>query len=104
LFSALEGVPFIAIERSGKIADLCWDLNWAARMTSEQVDAARIAGEADRLLAAGPAVREQLNRSVELMRKRAHRNLASLDALTAERTSDLSFMVRRIRAAMSSTK
>ena len=29
LFSALQGVPFIALQRSDKVADLCWDLDWS---------------------------------------------------------------------------
>lgn len=28
LFSALQGVPFIALKRSGKVDDLCRDMNW----------------------------------------------------------------------------
>ena len=32
LFSALQGVPFIAIERSDKVSDLCWDIDWPARV------------------------------------------------------------------------
>ena len=29
LFSALQGVPFIALKRSDKVADLCWDIRLA---------------------------------------------------------------------------
>ena len=28
LFSALQNVPFIAVKRSGKVEDLCWDMDW----------------------------------------------------------------------------
>ena len=28
LFSVLQGVPFIALQRSDKVEDLCWDMNW----------------------------------------------------------------------------
>jgi polysaccharide pyruvyl transferase WcaK-like protein len=29
LFSALQGVPFVALQRSDKVADLSWDLDWS---------------------------------------------------------------------------
>jgi polysaccharide pyruvyl transferase WcaK-like protein len=32
LFSATQGIPFVAIERSDKLTDLCIDLGWDARV------------------------------------------------------------------------
>ena len=32
LFSATQGIPFVAIERADKLSDLCMDLGWDARV------------------------------------------------------------------------
>ena len=41
LFSALQGVPFIAIERSDKVSDLCWDIDWPARVAPPHFERSR---------------------------------------------------------------
>jgi polysaccharide pyruvyl transferase WcaK-like protein len=81
LFSALQSVPFIAIERSGKVADLCWDLDWPARVPLRRIDAAEVVDHGRRLSQAAPILREKLEARAHRMRERARRNVAALDAL-----------------------
>jgi polysaccharide pyruvyl transferase WcaK-like protein len=38
LFSALQDVPFIAIKRSDKVDDLCWDMNWIYAVSLDEID------------------------------------------------------------------
>jgi len=81
LFSALQGVPFIAIERSDKVADLCWDIDWPARVAPPRFDAAEIVAHGKRLRQATSALTGRLHSSVQKMRGRALRNVAALNAL-----------------------
>ncbi len=83
-FSALQGVPFIAIERSTKVSDLCWDLDWRARVLPEELDARGIASHGERLMETGTAAGEQLRQLVQRMKARAFLNVA---ALTTEERS-----------------
>lgn len=39
LFSALQGVPFLAVQRSDKVADLCWDCGWRYGLPSRSFSA-----------------------------------------------------------------
>jgi polysaccharide pyruvyl transferase WcaK-like protein len=80
LFSALQGVPFIAIERCDKVADLCWDIDWPARVAPLQLDPVEIVGYGMKLQDSAPTLNSQLRQTVENMRDRA---LCSIDALTA---------------------
>lgn len=101
LFSALQGVPFIAIERTGKISDLCWDLNWTARVVPPEFSAADLVEHGKELLQIRPALQERLQQNVEMMRQRARRNAVAVDVLTtSDSSSDFSIAVRRIRGVM----
>jgi polysaccharide pyruvyl transferase WcaK-like protein len=81
LFSALQGVPFLALQRSDKVVDLCNDLNWPygkelrGFSTTELVEAYR-----EMEIQALPLV-EDLRTNVEALRQRAIDNLVALDAL-----------------------
>ena len=81
LFSALQGVPFIAIQRSDKVSDLCWDIDWSARVVSPGFDASEVVEHGRRLEQAGSAVEGQLKKNVQNMRVRALDNVAPLNAL-----------------------
>ena len=81
LFSALQGVPFIAIQRSDKVSDLCWDIDWSARVVSPGFDASEVVEHGRRLKQAGSAVEGQLKKNVQNMRVRALDNVAPLNAL-----------------------
>jgi polysaccharide pyruvyl transferase WcaK-like protein len=82
LFSALQGVPFIAIERSAKVADLCWDIEWPARVPLRRLDAGEVADHGRRLSQAASTLKATLGASVQRMRERARRNVTALSALT----------------------
>ena len=81
LFSALQGVPFIAIQRSDKISDLCWDIGWLARVLPPRFTAGEIVEHGLHLKKAASVVNEQLKGSVQIMRGRALHNLTALSAL-----------------------
>jgi polysaccharide pyruvyl transferase WcaK-like protein len=78
MFSALQGVPFIAIERSTKVADLCWDLDWQARVPLQELDASAIVSHGKRLMGNGSAAKERLRQSVQTLKGRALLNIAAL--------------------------
>jgi polysaccharide pyruvyl transferase WcaK-like protein len=81
VFSALQGVPFVAIERTDKLRDLCWDLDWTARVTPPFFEAAEIVGHARRLRQNASPVQDELTARVRQMRQRALRNRVAVEAL-----------------------
>jgi polysaccharide pyruvyl transferase WcaK-like protein len=81
LFSALQSVPFVAVSRSDKVADLCWDMPWKAAVTPASLDARQLIDYATDLMENGPAVRQHLLDVVAIMRRRTILNLKPLDAL-----------------------
>jgi polysaccharide pyruvyl transferase WcaK-like protein len=81
LFSALQRVPFIAIERSDKVSDLCWDINWQARVVPQRIEAMELVEHGMRLRQSASTIDEHLKRSVQTMKERALRNLNALNAL-----------------------
>jgi len=83
LFSALQGVPFVAMERSDKVADLCWDLNWPFATAMNGL----CANDLVRLFRAiederGTAI-ERLRTRVPSLRRRADENWCALETLTS---------------------
>ncbi len=82
MFSALQEVPFIAIERSTKMSDLCWDLNWRASVLPQELDASEIVSHGKRLIENGSAMHGHLSQSVRRMKGRALRNVAALTAMS----------------------
>lgn len=81
LFSAKQQVPFIAILRSDKVADLCRDLGWDAAVVPGAFAAADVVGLGTRLTGARDAYVQQLRHATETMAERALRNVLALDAL-----------------------
>jgi polysaccharide pyruvyl transferase WcaK-like protein len=82
LFSALQKVPFIAIERSAKVADLCWDLDWQARVRPQELDAAEIVSHGKRLMVDVLGMEQHLSQAVHRLKGRA---LLNVDALAAQK-------------------
>ena len=81
LFSAIQGVPFIGLERSDKVSDLCWDLGWRGRVALPFDDSDALIGMARDLMQDPGAAHAQLRMSASVMRERAMRNRVPLDAL-----------------------
>jgi polysaccharide pyruvyl transferase WcaK-like protein len=79
LFSALQGVPFIALQRSDKVADLCEDLQWEGGVPTKELAASRLGPLFDGLeRKRGDLVRHLHNR-LRLLRQRAGKNLTALE-------------------------
>ena len=81
IFSVLQGVPFVAIERSDKVSDLSADLAWPHSVSLPEVGAGTLPAalcdawtERDGLVALART-------GTRLMRERAARNVLVIDAL-----------------------
>jgi polysaccharide pyruvyl transferase WcaK-like protein len=83
LFSAVQGVPFLAIERSDKVADLCADLAWPATVPLTAAAAPRILEVATEMEANHQTLVAALSEAVERMRTRSAMNRVALAALRA---------------------
>jgi polysaccharide pyruvyl transferase WcaK-like protein len=83
LFSALQGVPFIAIKRSDKVADLCSDLEWPFGPELSEVTCGGLVASFDAIEEHRQIARMRLSAQVRILRERAYKNLTSLEALYA---------------------
>jgi polysaccharide pyruvyl transferase WcaK-like protein len=84
LFSALQEVPFIALQRSDKVSDLCWDLRWPYGCELDGLDSQRLAQLADALEEQRAAAIGQLSLRRHLLHDRARANVAALETLQHE--------------------
>ena len=85
MFSAKQGVPFIAIRRSDKVSDLCWDIDWPASVVPPAFSAAEIVEHGIRLIRNSAAADAQLKAATQNMKERALHNIAALNALEERR-------------------
>lgn len=81
LFSAIQGVPFLGLKRSDKVADLCADLHWPYGATPEEAKAPMLADQARILLTTPKQALDAMKSRVEAMNTRAQVNARGLDAL-----------------------
>jgi polysaccharide pyruvyl transferase WcaK-like protein len=81
LFAAIQGIPFIAVNRSDKVADLCRDLAWPHGVELDQVEPSRLEAITAALLDEGPRAEQSLLGSVETMRDRVWRNVDALEVI-----------------------
>jgi polysaccharide pyruvyl transferase WcaK-like protein len=81
LFAAVQGVPFVAIKRSDKVSDLCWDMDWPYGASVGGVDVPQVVEMAVELLNERGARESGLADRVRRLRERARRNTVALDAL-----------------------
>lgn len=81
LFSVLQQVPFIAIERTDKVSDLCWDLEWPARVKPLEFSASDIFEHGMSLAESKEVTDLQLGQIRGIMRDRSLNNVVALDAL-----------------------
>jgi polysaccharide pyruvyl transferase WcaK-like protein len=80
LFSALQRVPFLALERCDKVADLCWDLGWRYRAPLAGVDSL-LADAVFEMERRAPDLHNQLEANLRTMRERAVKNIDALAAV-----------------------
>jgi polysaccharide pyruvyl transferase WcaK-like protein len=81
LFSALQNVPFIALKRSGKVEDLCWDMNWPYGVSLNEIDVVKLSDMYEDIEQNRDHIIKSLPVKVAALRERALMNSASLDAL-----------------------
>jgi polysaccharide pyruvyl transferase WcaK-like protein len=84
LFSAVQGVPFIALQRSDKVADLCRDLGWPHGLALDDLTAPRLVAMSADLEGNRPQHVARLAERVVKMRDRALQNRVALDRLRNE--------------------
>jgi polysaccharide pyruvyl transferase WcaK-like protein len=82
LFSAIQGVPFLALNRSDKVEDLCLDLQAEAAIPLAGLDADDLYNRVARLHENRLALRPLLAEQAARLHDRARANLTALDALT----------------------
>jgi polysaccharide pyruvyl transferase WcaK-like protein len=104
LFSALQGVPFLAIKRSDKVADLCEDLGWTFGAMPGSIDVDTLSQQATTLLKEASTHVHDLSGRVAAMRERAWLNGRALDimharASTMSRRYSLGTMLKRASKA-----
>jgi polysaccharide pyruvyl transferase WcaK-like protein len=105
LFSALQGVPFLAIKRSDKVADLCEDLDWSFGAMPGSVDVDTLGRQATMLLKDASSQVHDLSGRVAAMKERAWLNKRALDimharASTTSRRYSLRTMFKRTGDAL----
>jgi polysaccharide pyruvyl transferase WcaK-like protein len=84
LFSAVQGIPFIALQRSDKVVDLCRDLNWPLGLKLDHLEAARLVSMSADVEQNRPQYIAALAEQVVKMRTRALQNRVALDRLRDE--------------------
>lgn len=81
LFSALQSVPFIALQRSMKVSDLCRDLNWPYGTDFKDLNAASLLGMLCEANEKRSSLVVDLQQRVGSLRERAMLNRIALDSL-----------------------
>ena len=81
LFSALQGVPFLSLNRSDKVADLCWDLEWPFETGLNELRACDLVEKFDRIHRDPASANSLLRKQVPVLRARAEANMISLNLL-----------------------
>jgi polysaccharide pyruvyl transferase WcaK-like protein len=84
LFSALQGVPFLAVKRSDKVSDLCDDMQWQYGVALSELSSERLAVLYAGLASRRQQLRGELAAAVPKMRERASRNDLALRALQTQ--------------------
>lgn len=84
LFSAVQRVPFVALKRSDKVSDLCWDLNWSYAASLGEITPSTLFEMASDIAKTRSVCVASLCDSTKSMRERALRNVVALDALVGK--------------------
>ncbi len=83
LFSALQGVPFVAVKRSDKVDDLCWDLNWPYSVSLAEMCDSGLLSKVSVMDQDRARISQDLPARVRVMRERAAMNSIVMDRLLA---------------------
>jgi polysaccharide pyruvyl transferase WcaK-like protein len=81
LFSAVQRVPFLALKRSDKVDDLCWDIDWPYGVRLSEINISEMLDMYSDADSNKNSMIDHLRERTELMRERAYKNTVSLDAL-----------------------
>jgi polysaccharide pyruvyl transferase WcaK-like protein len=81
LFSALQGVPFVALKRSDKVDDLCRDIDWPYGVSLGNLDAERLLEMFSEVKSAEGARAGYLRQRAAAMRSKALTNKVALEAM-----------------------
>ena len=81
LFSALQNIPYIALKRSGKVEDLCWDMDWPYGVSLNEIDETRLFDIYTDVEQNRGAIMQALPEKVRILRERSLKNSVPLDAL-----------------------
>jgi polysaccharide pyruvyl transferase WcaK-like protein len=81
LFSALQSVPFIALKRSGKVDDLCCDMNWTYASPVKDLNPSELVNMFSDIVGKRELMSGELKRLIPLMREKAIENNAALKTL-----------------------
>ncbi len=81
IFSALQKVPCVAIERCDKVADLCWDMQWQYGTSVSNVNVTDLSGAFAEIERRRTELQIQLVNCMRSMKERALRNRTALDAV-----------------------
>lgn len=84
LFSALQGIPFIALQRSDKVKDLCLDFQWPLGIPIRAVNPAALLDLYKDIQQEQSTWSALLRNSLTHMRQRAVKNHDALDSLISE--------------------
>jgi polysaccharide pyruvyl transferase WcaK-like protein len=82
LFSALQGIPFVALKRSAKIDDLCWDMNWPYGLCLKELNTSILSDMISDIDREQLSLRNSLKEKTQLMQVRAERNSIGLNVLS----------------------
>ena len=84
LFSALQRVPFLALKRSDKVDDLCWDLGWSHGVALNEMDSSTLIEMLLDMMNRSSELASKLSLSTKQMQSRAVRNRVALESCAAE--------------------
>jgi polysaccharide pyruvyl transferase WcaK-like protein len=82
LFSARQSVPFIALQRSDKVRDLCTDIHWPFGLPLDRMDAAALLEQSDEIQRDHVTLTDRLRRASDAQARASSRNDVALDALS----------------------
>jgi polysaccharide pyruvyl transferase WcaK-like protein len=83
VFSALQGVPFLALKRSDKVADLCWDMDWPYGTALGDLSCATLLNIFSEIEGRRSKLHQSLQISVRQMHERAMRNNVALESVVS---------------------